>query len=121
MTTKKISIHTSRLVVHHPIDYITLSSLEIVVCMTTIFFFACLLPSFMHCAICTPHVTMGWTKSQPPNMSESLGYLLIFEDRILVLDFGSRYQKENSQMHFSEESQTRRFRPFQNFGVLSSH
>ena len=30
----------------------------------------------------------------------SLRYLLIFEDQTLVLDFSSRYQKENSQMHF---------------------
>ena len=30
----------------------------------------------------------------------SLRYVLIFEDKILVLDFSSRYQNKNSQMHF---------------------
>ena len=32
----------------------------------------------------------------------SLKYLLIFQDKILVLDFSSRYQKKNPQMRFSE-------------------
>ena len=35
-------------------------------------------------------------------------YLLIFKDLILVLDFSSRYQKKNSQMHFWDDSETRR-------------